>query len=56
MRRQAYALLREYQRRTQTGKPAPDPFTSPRERERPELERLGLRRTKSGKLVERRKR
>ena len=52
MRRDAYALLREYQRRKAQGKSAPDPFVWPREKEDSELKRLGLRRTKQGRLVE----
>lgn len=55
MRRDAYTLLREYQRRTSQGKPAPDPFVWPRENEGPELKRLRLRRLKDGRLVEARR-
>jgi phospholipid/cholesterol/gamma-HCH transport system substrate-binding protein len=55
-RSDAYALLREFQRRTSKGEDAPDPFVWPREKEAPELERLGLKRLKDGKLVKERKR
>jgi hypothetical protein len=51
-RSDSYALLREFQRRKSQGKDAPDPFVWPREKEGPELKRLGLRRTRDGKLVE----
>ena len=54
-RSDAYALLREFQRRKSHGEDAPDPFVWPRENEGPELKRLGLRRTKAGKLVERKR-
>jgi phospholipid/cholesterol/gamma-HCH transport system substrate-binding protein len=56
MRARAYALLREYQRRKSQGKDAPDPLLWPREKEKPELKRLGLERLDSGRLVERKKR
>jgi hypothetical protein len=54
-RSDAYALLREFQRRKSQGKAAPDPFVWPREKEKPELERLGLTRLKDGKLVEKKR-
>jgi phospholipid/cholesterol/gamma-HCH transport system substrate-binding protein len=54
-RRDAYALLREYQRRKSKGQDAPDPFVWPRESEGSELKRLGLKRMKDNKLVERRR-
>jgi virulence factor Mce-like protein len=55
MRTDAYALLREYQRRMSKGEPAPDPLEWPRENEAPELKRLGLSRQKNGRLVERKR-